>query len=95
MHVIVFCFYALCANVVYGYSADDLLCSVFARNIVSRFSEEQIDRIVQHILEMDNKVSGQGEGGGGLVGSERGRQGGEVGCWGGEEREWKDNVEGG
>ena len=62
---------------------------------MSRFSEEQIDRIVQHILEMDNKVSGQGEGGGGLVGSERGRRGVEVGCCGGEERGQKGNVDGG
>ncbi len=36
-----------------------LFCVCF-RNIVSRFSVEQIDRIVEHILKMEDKVSGSG-----------------------------------
>lgn len=38
--------------------SDWLYCVMFARNIVSRFSTEQIDRIVDHILNMKDKVRG-------------------------------------
>ena len=35
-----------------------MLFCVYFRNIVSRFSVKQIDRIVEHILKMEDKVSG-------------------------------------
>ena len=34
---------------------------------MSRFSVEQIDRIVEHILKMEDKVSGSGVRGGGAA----------------------------
>ena len=49
-----------------------LFCVCF-RNIVSRFSVEQIDRIVEHVLKMEDKVSGGARGSGSEEGGRRGR----------------------
>ena len=50
-----------------------MLFCVYFRNIVSRFSVKQIDRIVEHILKMEDKVSGGVRGSSSEEGVRRGR----------------------
>ena len=61
------------------YQLTVLFCVCF-RNIVSRFSVEQIDRIVEHVLKMEDKVSG-GARGSGSEESVRGERGLSVGTY--------------